>query len=186
MKALVVATALLISASAFAQSSGFYAGGAIGQATVKDFCEGISGTGISCDDKSTAIKVFGGYSVNANFAAEIGYTDFGKVDVSLGSRTADAKASAVEALAVGSYGITQKLSLYGKAGLYRAAVKGGSNFGFSAESTNNDLTFGAGVLFSFTPSIAARAEWQRYQDVGGGDVGKSDIDVISLGVLYRF
>jgi hypothetical protein len=31
-----------------------------------------------------------------------------------------------------------------------------------------------------------RAEWQRYSKVDAGAIGKSDADVINLGLVYRF
>jgi hypothetical protein len=31
-----------------------------------------------------------------------------------------------------------------------------------------------------------RAEWQRYQDIGGGNIGEGDVDVMSIGLIYRF
>ena len=56
----------------------------------------------------------------------------------------------------------------------------------SDKDTNTDLTFGAGVKFDMTRNVALRAEWQRYKDMGGDDTGESDMDVLSVGVLYRF
>jgi opacity protein-like surface antigen len=54
------------------------------------------------------------------------------------------------------------------------------------DKTNSDLTYGAGVGFLITPKLQLRAEWQRYQDVDAGIVGKSDVELISIGVVYRF
>jgi hypothetical protein len=31
-----------------------------------------------------------------------------------------------------------------------------------------------------------RAEWQRYSDVGGGDLVEADVDVMSIGVIWKF
>ena len=38
-----------------------------------------TGPGVSCDSKDTAWKFFGGYQFNRNLAAELGYTDLGKI-----------------------------------------------------------------------------------------------------------
>ena len=35
-------------------------------------------------------------------------------------------------------------------------------------------------------NLAARAEWQKYNDVGGNNTGKTDIDMLSAAILYRF
>ena len=59
--------------------------------------------------------------------------------------------------------------------------------GVSANESNTDLTFGFGLRYDLNKSVGVRAEWQRYGDVGGGDIGgESDVDVISLGVIFRF
>lgn len=185
MKRFIVAVVML--AFALPAAAQFYAGGSVGQATVKDFCEGASSAGISCRDKATAWKAIGGYQVSQYLAAEVGYTDLGKVSLSLGSNTISAKASAFEAVGVGMVPIAGRFAAYGKAGFYRAKTEASSNFGFSASASNSDLTYGAGLLVNFTPRLALRGEWQRYKSVGGGDdIGKSDIDVVSAGLLFKF
>ena len=49
----------------------------------------------------------------------------------------------------------------------------------SASGTNTDFTVGFGVQVSILRNLAARAEWQKYNDVGGNNTGKTDIDVPS-------
>jgi opacity protein-like surface antigen len=71
-------------------------------------------------------------------------------------------------------------------GLYRGETKLSSNVGISAKESNTDLTYGIGVRYDFMRNFAVRAEWQRYGDVGGGNVGKSDVDVLNIGALYKF
>ena len=89
--------------------------------------------------------------------------------------------------------VWQQLSLYGKAGVARSRVSvtgsaaiGGATFSTSTKENSTDLTFGAGAEYGFTRNLAARAEWQRYDGVGGDTTGKEDLDVFSLGLLYRF
>jgi len=43
-----------------------------------------------------------------------------------------------------------------------------------------------GARYDVTRNVAVRAEWQRYSDMGGGNVGESDVDVMSLGLQYQF
>src|SRR5256885_17262477 len=79
-KALIAITAL--SAAAFAAPamaqmrapslSSAYIGGSLGQSKFKVDCGG-------CDTKDTAFRLFGGYQFNRNIAAELGYTDLGKL-----------------------------------------------------------------------------------------------------------
>ena len=184
-----VATAFAGSALAQSQTqeTGAYAGLSIGQAKAKDACDGVPGAGISCDDKDTAWKIFGGYQFMRYLGAEAAYTDFGKAKASGGSTTAEIKSNAWELVAVGSYPIgTSGFAPYVKAGFYRGEAKLSSNVGVSGKGTDNDWTAGIGVRYDIMRNVAVRAEWQRYNGVGGGDVGKSDVDVLSIGALYKF
>jgi opacity protein-like surface antigen len=56
----------------------------------------------------------------------------------------------------------------------------------SDKDTSTDLTFGVGAAFDINRNVGVRAEYQKYKDMGGSSVGKSDVDVLSIGVLYRF
>jgi OmpA-OmpF porin, OOP family len=167
-------------------------GGSLGQSQAKDACSGAT----SCDDKDTAWKIFGGYQINRNFAAEFGYTDLGKVSgtavISGVNLSESFEANAWELVGIGSVPFG-RISPYGKLGLYRGEVKGrvvgtpgGVTATASGKDTNTDLTFGLGVNFDFTRNIGIRGEWQRYKKMGGDDVGESDVDVLSVGLTYRF
>jgi len=87
-----------------------------------------------------------------------------------------------------------RLSVFGKAGLFRGEAKGevivvssgGSVFSESRKESNTDLTFGLGVRYDVTRNLGVRAEWQRYLDVGGGELVSADVDVFSLGFQFRF
>lgn len=170
-----------VAVPALAQSSGFYAGGGVGRSTVKDFCDGAS----SCKDTSTGLRAFGGYQVNPYLGAELGYSDMGKVSGSSGSATVSVKGTSFEAVGVASLPIG-KLAPYAKLGAYRATSEASSNFGFSRKVTNSDATYGAGLRVDITQRVGVRAEFQRYRSVGGGDLGKSDVDVLSVSGLFRF
>jgi len=43
-----------------------------------------------------------------------------------------------------------------------------------------DLTLGLGARYSFTKNLAAQLQWQRYE------LDNFDVDVISVGILFRF
>ena len=52
--------------------------------------------------------------------------------------------------------------------------------------TNYGPTFGVGLQFDLNRNLALRAEGQRYPSVGGSTLPRTDIDVMSLGALWRF
>jgi len=194
---LLATAGMAMSSASMAQSrpadAGWYVGLSVGQSQAADTCEGIPG----CDDKDTAFKIFGGYQVNRNFAIEGGYTDLGKVTINVsgpgGNLNANIKANAWEVVGVGMLPLADRFSLFGKIGLYRGEVEGtgsgvvlGTPISLSGKDTNTDLTFGVGVKFDITNNFALRGEWQRYSSMGGSDVGESDVDVLSVGVAFKF
>ena len=193
-----LAAAALLAASAlpaWSQDSGAYVGASIGQSRVKGFCDDSGG--FSCDDKDTAWKVFGGYQFNRHFGVEVGYTDLGEVGISgvlSGvSVRGDIGVTAFDLMAVGAIPVMDRLSVYGKLGIYRAETErkitgtlGTVTVTDTDKETNTDLTFAFGAKFDITRNFGVRVEWQRYLDVGGGDIGEDDVDVLSVGLLFRF
>jgi OmpA-OmpF porin, OOP family len=180
-----LASAMAFTGPAVAQDSGFYAGLHIGQSSADDACEGVSGPGVSCDDKDTAWKILGGYQFNRHLAVEIGYTDLGEVSASGPGGSASIESTAFEVVAVGIFPIADKFSIYGKLGMYRGDTEATAP-GVSESESNNDLTFGFGVRYDFTKNLGVRGEWQKYSDVGGGNIGEADVDVISIGLIWKF
>ena len=188
LRIILLAVASLVAAPAAAQ--GFYVGAHFGEATYKGSCDDVS----TCDNSDTAWRVLGGYQFNQNFAIEAGYADLGEIsgrdNTGFGTGTATAQATAMDVVAVVMLPLANRFGLYGKAGIYRAEVDThvslpglGSD---SASESNNGFTFGAGVSFSLAQNIALRGEWQRYREVGGDETGEDDIDVLSVGVVFRF
>ena len=172
-------------------TSAFYVGGGFGQSKAKEWCS--TAGGISCDDRDTAWRAFGGYQLNRNFAAELGYTNLGKFTASAGGLTDDAKVNAWDLSLLAAWPFMNQFAVYGRLGAYRANAKEETNFVGNFEHSNTDLTYGLGAQYDFTRNLGMRVEWQRYAKVGGGDVAlgtspgdKSDIDVFGLSALWRF
>jgi len=165
--------------------TGAYIGGALGQVTHVDGCDGVP-SGISCDDSDTGWKIFGGYQFNPNFAVELAYSDLGETRLSDPFDSATIRPKAWEVVAVGTFPVQQRFSLYGKLGFYRATTKLDTTFGITDEDSNTDLTFALGARYDINRNLALRGEWQRYADVGGDDLGTSDIDLFSIGLIWKF
>ncbi len=166
--ALCMATlAMLVAAPATAQyrlgeEPGFYAGGTLG----------MNG------DNEIAWRALLGYQANRNFALELGYHDLGRHNIAGFPLETDA----VEVLGVGRLPLNEQAALYGKLGGYRSTSKGGG-----ANERQVDITFGVGFEYALSQNLAARGEWQRYRALGGGAIGQtSDLDVYSVGAIYRF
>jgi OOP family OmpA-OmpF porin len=167
--------------------SSVYVGATVGQSEYKDACGNIA-AGVSCDEKDTAWRILAGYQINRNFAAEIGYHDLGESKASFGSTSGSIKVKAVELVGIGAFPVLPVLSIYGKIGGYYAKTELSSNIPGvgSADDNNTGLTYGAGVQWDVLRNLGLRLEWQRYDDVGSDSTGEGDINVISVGALWRF
>jgi len=164
IRALLVCAAMMMSGGALAQKqsdTGWYAGASLGRADLGP-------------DTDNALKIFGGYQINRSFAAEFGYSDFG--DVTVGNNSVNA--SAWELIGLGKFPLGNQFYVYGLAGL--AKVKAETTvFGAKVSDDSTELTIGFGLQYDFSPQVGARLQWQRYDT-------SSEIDVVSVGVLYRF
>lgn len=177
-----------------APEAGFYAGIGLGRAQPRDACGSLGGAGFagSCDDRDTTWNFNAGYQFNRNAAVELGYVDFGNVTASgtAGGAAvgASSSAKALELTGIAMFPVAQAISLYGKAGIFRwnaDASRSGPAL-LAASDRGNDFTFGLGAQYSFTRNIAALLEWQRYNNVGVASAGESDINVMRVGLRYKF
>ena len=192
LAAMLGATVMAAPAVSIAQArgeTGWYLGGGIGQSQAKDGCTGVGGAGVSCDDKDTALKILGGYQVNRYFAAELGYSDLGKVKASGPGGSVDIKSNAWDVTAIGAFPLANQFSIFGRAGFYRSETKLGGLA--SGKKDTTDVTYGAGVQYDFARNLGVRGEWQRYSKVKArndatGAEGESDVDVLGVSLIYRF
>ncbi len=200
--AIVGMAAALVAAPAAAQGSdesGIYLGGSIGYSQYKDACKNLF---IPCDDHDAAGRVFGGYQFNRNWAAELGFGDFGEAHGSGpipagGNGAFTTHSYAVDLTGIGSVYLTQRLSLFARLGAYMGRTSRDIEFtnfpSVHDAKTNSGLTYGAGLGYTLG-RFGVRAEWQRYDNIGtnqnsGIDTqpsGTEEIDVFSLAFLFRF
>jgi OOP family OmpA-OmpF porin len=182
------------------EAPGAYLGISVGQTKVDEVCDGIS----SCDDTDVGWKVFAGYQFNRFFAVEGGYVDLGKASASVSglldpffgcgtiSGSVEVDAWGAVASAVGTIPIGQRFGIFGKVGAAYTDAKLSASLTTSgcgpisgSESDDGvDLTFGVGAKFDILRNLSIRAEWERFNDVGG-DL-EADVDLISAGVAYKF
>jgi OOP family OmpA-OmpF porin len=143
----------------------------------------------ACDDKGTAWKLFGGYQFTPYLGYELAISDMGKRPASLaGIGPVTANFRFFEMALTGTLPLGQRLSAYGKAGIFTWDIDYDLPPGFngSADSNGNDYTFALGLKYHFTPSLAMRLEWQRYNDVGDAATGRFNTDTFGIGALVSF
>jgi OmpA-OmpF porin, OOP family len=186
--------------------SGWYIGGNVGQsrATIDNeritsslLGGGLTVTDLTNDDRSGGFKLFGGYQFNRYLAVESGYFDLGNFGFSAGTPpqgTFDGKIK-VRGLnldLVGFLPITNKFSAFGRAGINHAQAHdtftgtGAVNV-LDPNPRKRDTNFkvGVGLQYAFTEALAVRGELERYR-INDAVGNKGDIDLVSIGLIYRF
>jgi OOP family OmpA-OmpF porin len=175
----------LVAGPALAQDRGLYLGGSLGHAQYKDTCKRAN---VPCDERDDAWRFFAGYQFSRHWSAELGYADLGAVRGSgaIGSFSLEVKGWDLSAL--GSIPIAGGMSAFGRLGAYRVRTTIDQQGGFGTvhdAGTNTGITYGAGIGFNLW-RFGLRAEWQRYENAGNSTIGEDDVDVFSVGALFRF
>jgi len=179
LAAMLGATVIAAPAASMAQAqSPWYVGGSVGQMEAKGSCP----AGFTCDFKDSIWKVFGGYQVNRNFAIEGTYLDGGKISVSTGGVTAKGEISSwgVAALGILPLGGDQ-FSLFGKVGLMSTKQKfsaSGPGITSTGVQDGSEANWGVGGTYNFNRNLGLRAEFER--------LNKSEVDIVTIGIQYKF
>lgn len=174
MKRCGVATlaTLLLSPAAFADS-GFFIGGAYGTLDIDE-------NGANFDQDSAPYKIMAGYIFDmpvVDIAIEAAWNDFGSQDGDVLQVPAAAEADGLSAFVVGGldFGL---FGIFAKAGMvsWDAELNIG---GLIDAQDGTDPAYGVGMRLTFS-SIEARLEYEMF------DFEDVDLDMVSLGVLWRF
>ena len=198
--------AILASSQAMAEGHGWYGGLNLGATSAKiddgRIAAGLLGgglvtTSISNNDRDEGYKVFGGYQFNRHFAIEGGYFDLGKFGFTantlpLGALNGNIKVKGVNLDAVGILPFTEKFSAFGRVGVNRAEARDSfSGSGLvsvinpNPRKRDTNAKYGAGLQYAFNDRLSVRAEGERYR-INDAVGNKGDIDLISVGLVYRF
>jgi OmpA-like transmembrane domain len=176
----VALAAVLLSGAGVSRAhaaDGFYLGGGIGVATVRD---NVNTETLDADD--VAYKAFIGYRVNAlpliDLALEGAYTDFGRPSQTLSGQNVQFKLSGASAagLLIVPLG---PVDVYGKAGMMSWRSETGNGASTTGQS-GTDPFYGVGVGFYFW-KLGIRAEYERYQIK---DVDR--MQMLAVSALFQF
>lgn len=188
------------------QNEGLYVGVNYGNTKMKDKSAcATAGTvlspGYTCtalDDKDNGMKLFGGYQFMEYAAVELGYINLGKATASAsnGGVTASSKFESKGFVfdVVGTLPVTKEFWLTAKVGILRwnvdASASASNGTAISRKDTKPGFTFdnyGVGMSYSINKTIDVRMEWEKFKDVGNTLLtGQSNIDFLSIGVVYKF
>lgn len=203
----LVGCAVLSVPSIADDDSGWYMGANVGRSIAEIDNDAITAqlrargaTSVTIDDKDqdTAYKLFGGYRYNKNVALEGGYFNLGKfgytaTTVPAGTKTGEAKIHGLNLDLVFMTPFSENFSGFGRFGLTYTQTKDAfSSSGSvsvpadaSPSNTSSNFKVGAGLQYDFTKAFGMRAEVERYR-VNDAVGSKGDIDLVSVGLVYRF
>lgn len=155
---------------------------------------GASATVQTNKSKRQGWKVFGGYQIHANFAAEIGYVDLGNVNVTFKGLSSEINnflntvqnihpysAEGLQLSAVGFYPLENHFSFTARAGVYAwdadyALLADGARKDVKNDSV--DFVWGVGFSQRMGDRIDFRFDWDFY------DIEREKIDMMSFNLIY--
>lgn len=191
---------------AFADDAEWYGGVNVGQSKSKiddaRIARGLLGSGfattsIADDNRDTGYKIFAGRQLNRNFAIEGGYFDLGKFGFTAqtlpaGTLNGTIKLSGFNLDLVGLLPITDRFSAFGRVGVNYAKAKDTfSGTGLvsvrnpNPEKRDTNGKYGFGLQYALSDSLHMRAEVERYR-INDAVGNKGDVDLASVGLVYRF
>ena len=195
MKRLIALSALAFAGYASGQPGapykgtydGWYAGASIGQTSVD-----IDGSAFQeINDTDTGWKLYMGYRFLRYFALEGAYAALGESSVK--SPAISLKTEVNDTLylaAVGMLPLGDRFVVFGKVGIFSAETDAVACVLGACANENerqDGWMYGVGLDFFFARQWGVRAEWERFTNVGSDQTpGNKDVDLISVGVIYRF
>ncbi len=208
---IAVAALAVIGLSAAAPSyAQWYVGGSIGKSDIKfnnaaqsdQFLDlGFTNPSTVSNTKDTGYRLFGGYQLHKYIAVEAAYVDLGRfsfrTDVTpRGSLTGSTRIDGFELSALGTLPIGDRFGLFARVGALAAQTKtsytGGGSIetligGDTQKKRSTELVYGAGAMYNINKNLSVRGEWSRYERLGNIYTGgRTDANLYSLGVVYRF
>jgi OOP family OmpA-OmpF porin len=201
-----VAILILVGMPAAAQDAGWYIGANAGESRAKIDEGRIMGglqeggfatTSLSKDESHFGFKAFGGYQFNRFVALEGGYFDLGNFNFDAvtdppGTLEGEIKIRGVVLDLVGFIPFTDRFAAFGRIGAIGAEAR--DTFAATGavavleprrREREANYKFGVGLQLKLTDAFVMRAEAERYR-IGDAVGNNGDIDLFSLGVLYRF
>jgi OOP family OmpA-OmpF porin len=197
--------AAIASPLALAEDHGWYLGANVGESRAKiddqRIMSNLLGSGftstIKDDNRDTGYKLFAGYQLNRNFALEGGYFDLGQfgftaTTVPAGTFNGNIKLHGVNMDLVGILPITERFSAFARVGAaYTEARDHFSGTGLVSVTNPNpskketNWKAGLGLQYAFNEHLGMRLEVERYR-INDAVNNKGDVDLVSLGLVYRF
>ncbi|MEZ9595593.1 outer membrane beta-barrel protein [Shewanella sp. 10N.261.52.F9] len=140
---------------------------------------------IDCDDNSMGYGLYGGYQFNDWFALEGGVTNYGTISALYQGGYTKANMSGTDLSAKFSYGLTDRVTLYGRLGGTYQYIDRETSWTGDSKPSGWGLTTAVGLDYKLTERLSVRAEYQ-FIDGANDNRASSDAYFGSIGLTYRF
>jgi len=149
-------------------------------------------TSSSVDTRRNTLRAGVGYRFNQFWGVEGGYVDVGRIEINAsgpgGSYSSNTKLRGGQVALVGYLPLgDSNFDLFGKIGALYTRTEFTDSAGADEKETNWRNYWGLGLQYQFNRSVFGRLEFERYQDVGGANLGgKNSFNQYHIGVGYKF
>ncbi len=187
----ILRVALMFALMLFTQAAGarginWYAGAAYGDAEY-DFSAGVfddgSLTSSSLDDSDSGYKMLVGVGLTRAWGGEGAYIDLGEArfnGTSDGTGTLYAAGPVSRKIDTTGYSLSAVFNIVSTRSL-RVFAKYGYLQWEAGDDDGSDPVYSFGAEYTLYGKFAVRGEWEQFKDVGPGD-----LELVSLGAVYRF
>lgn len=134
-------------------------------------------------NNSTGYSVFAGYSFNDYVAAEVAYTNFGKLDIDTATETV-LNSNAGSLSLVGTLPMGRFVSLFGKVGYASTTTEISIATVTAPTETQSGALIGAGLQFNMGQTVAIRVGYDRYKIMLATET--YDSNFTNLGIMFKF
>lgn len=146
-------------------------------------------------------RLFGGYDITNNLAAELGFTKFNNQTATarvtaptIGTISETVKTYAIDLLGKATLPLQNNLNVNGKLGVAYVGLSGDGSVTVSGSTLNMKIdkehavlpAFGAGVSYNINQNISADASWMRYQRIHRTTESLKSQDFFGIGLTYHF
>jgi OOP family OmpA-OmpF porin len=185
MTRLALAVAAVLSCNlALAAEPPAYVSASLGRAEQK-----LSLDGIDVSKTGTGGQIAGGYRFTPNAGIELGYTNFGRAEVSGQGATVSSRPQSIHLAVTGTWNATAAVAVTAKLGAARnhtsiEASHGG--FAVSETETRTSPVYGIGASYKVDTDIAATLEYQNFGKTIKGDGADLKAHIVLVGIRYSY
>jgi opacity protein-like surface antigen len=141
---------------------------AVGVSAVKADVD-VNDAGVDVDGGATGQRLFGRFQFTEHFGIEAGYSTFDRPDDAMLPSNLEVESDSLDLFATGTLPLTEKLDVFGKAGMMRWHTETEEDELTEYSSRSTELALGVGGEYEINDRFSVRAEylWSEGSNSGG-------------------